>query len=150
MLGCTSIMTRHVYGQCTRSITLERNFPFRDNSNIYMYSWLNINIRVPVNAENQPRNQPSTTHPEPLIRELPCWGSVLKFWEVWFWQNFGGTYADLWWNLCRTSASWLHSLSVLDPSIQRQRAYQGREIIAIIPLENCAFCTVFSENFHKF
>jgi hypothetical protein len=29
-------------------------------------------------------------------------------------------------------------------------AHQGREIIAIVPLENGAFCTVFSENFHKF
>jgi hypothetical protein len=28
--------------------------------------------------------------------------------------------------------------------------HQGREIIAIISLENGAFCTVFSENFHKF
>jgi hypothetical protein len=27
--------------------------------------------------------------------------------------------------------------------------HQGREIIAIVPLENGAFCTVFSENFHK-
>jgi hypothetical protein len=29
-------------------------------------------------------------------------------------------------------------------------AHQGREIIAIVALENGAFCTVFSENFHKF
>jgi hypothetical protein len=28
--------------------------------------------------------------------------------------------------------------------------HQGREIIAIGDLENGAFCTVFSENFHKF
>jgi hypothetical protein len=28
--------------------------------------------------------------------------------------------------------------------------HQGREIIAIIPLENGAFCTIFSENFYKF
>lgn len=28
--------------------------------------------------------------------------------------------------------------------------HQGREIIAIITLENGAFCTVLSENFHKF
>jgi hypothetical protein len=28
--------------------------------------------------------------------------------------------------------------------------HQGREIIAIVALENSAFCTVFSENFHKF
>jgi hypothetical protein len=28
--------------------------------------------------------------------------------------------------------------------------HQGREIIAIVPLENGAICTVFSENFHKF
>jgi hypothetical protein len=28
--------------------------------------------------------------------------------------------------------------------------HQGREIIAIGTLENGAFCTVFSENFHKF
>jgi hypothetical protein len=27
--------------------------------------------------------------------------------------------------------------------------HQGREIIAIGALENGAFCTVFSENFHK-
>jgi hypothetical protein len=34
--------------------------------------------------------------------------------------------------------------------IERGKAlpHQGREIIAIIPLENGAFCTVFSENFH--
>jgi hypothetical protein len=31
-----------------------------------------------------------------------------------------------------------------------QKAHQGREIIAIGALENGAFCTVFSENFHKF
>jgi hypothetical protein len=30
------------------------------------------------------------------------------------------------------------------------RRHQGREFIAIVALENCAFCTVFSENFHKF
>ncbi len=29
-------------------------------------------------------------------------------------------------------------------------SHQGREIIAIGALENGAFCTVFSENFHKF
>jgi hypothetical protein len=30
-------------------------------------------------------------------------------------------------------------------------AHQGREIITIdVALENGAFCTVFSENFHKF
>jgi hypothetical protein len=28
--------------------------------------------------------------------------------------------------------------------------HQGREIIAIVPLENGAFCTIFSANFHKF
>jgi hypothetical protein len=28
--------------------------------------------------------------------------------------------------------------------------HQGREIIAIVPLENGAFCTIFSENFYKF
>jgi hypothetical protein len=28
--------------------------------------------------------------------------------------------------------------------------HQGREIIAIVPLENGAFCTIFSENFHNF
>jgi hypothetical protein len=28
--------------------------------------------------------------------------------------------------------------------------HQGREIIAIVPLENGAFCTAFSENFSKF
>jgi hypothetical protein len=28
--------------------------------------------------------------------------------------------------------------------------HQGREFIANGPLENSAFCTVFSENFHKF
>jgi hypothetical protein len=30
------------------------------------------------------------------------------------------------------------------------QVHQGREIIAIIPLEYGAFCTIFSENFHKF
>jgi hypothetical protein len=30
------------------------------------------------------------------------------------------------------------------------KATLGREIIAIVALENGAFCTVFSENFHKF
>jgi hypothetical protein len=30
------------------------------------------------------------------------------------------------------------------------RVHQGREFIAIGALENGAFCTVFSENFHKF
>jgi hypothetical protein len=29
-------------------------------------------------------------------------------------------------------------------------SHQGREIIAIVALENGAFCTVFRENFHKF
>jgi hypothetical protein len=29
-------------------------------------------------------------------------------------------------------------------------AHQGREIIAIAPLENGTFCTIFSEIFHKF
>jgi hypothetical protein len=55
----------------------------------------------------------------------PCDGvqfRVLKFREVWLWRNFGGTYADLWQNLWRTSASWLRSLSLLDPSTERQRA----------------------------
>jgi hypothetical protein len=28
--------------------------------------------------------------------------------------------------------------------------HQGREIIAIVAVENGAFCTVFSENFQKF
>jgi hypothetical protein len=28
--------------------------------------------------------------------------------------------------------------------------HQGREIIAIVALENGAFCTVLRENFHKF
>jgi hypothetical protein len=32
----------------------------------------------------------------------------------------------------------------------RKSPHQGREIIAIISLENGAFCTVFSINFHKF
>jgi hypothetical protein len=35
-------------------------------------------------------------------------------------------------------------------SSMRQFIHQGREIIAIVPLENGAFCTIFSENFHKF
>jgi hypothetical protein len=30
------------------------------------------------------------------------------------------------------------------------KLHQGREFIAIGALENGAFCTVFSENFHKF
>jgi ribosomal protein S21 len=33
---------------------------------------------------------------------------------------------------------------------RRERAHQGREFIANGALENGAFCTVFSENFHKF
>jgi hypothetical protein len=33
---------------------------------------------------------------------------------------------------------------------QKILLHQGREIIAIVPLENGAFCTIFSENFHKF
>jgi hypothetical protein len=33
---------------------------------------------------------------------------------------------------------------------QTGQVHQGREIIAIVPLENGAFCTIFSENFHKF
>jgi hypothetical protein len=28
--------------------------------------------------------------------------------------------------------------------------HQRREIIVTVPLENCAFCTVFCANFHKF
>jgi hypothetical protein len=32
----------------------------------------------------------------------------------------------------------------------RQPEHQGREFIANGALENGAFCTVFSENFHKF
>jgi hypothetical protein len=28
--------------------------------------------------------------------------------------------------------------------------HQGKEIIAVVALENGAFCTVFSEIFHKF
>jgi hypothetical protein len=31
-----------------------------------------------------------------------------------------------------------------------QAVHQGREFIAMGALENGAFCTVFSENFHKF
>jgi hypothetical protein len=34
--------------------------------------------------------------------------------------------------------------------IQGSHQHQGREFIANGPLENGAFCTVFSENFHKF
>jgi hypothetical protein len=30
------------------------------------------------------------------------------------------------------------------------QTHQGKEFIANGPLENGAFCTVFSENFHKF
>jgi hypothetical protein len=36
------------------------------------------------------------------------------------------------------------------PPLAAQILHQGREIIAIGALENGAFCTVFSENFHKF
>jgi hypothetical protein len=32
----------------------------------------------------------------------------------------------------------------------KDQEHQGREFIANSPLENGAFCTVFSENFHKF
>jgi hypothetical protein len=32
----------------------------------------------------------------------------------------------------------------------RIKIHQGREFIANGALENSAFCTVFSENFHKF
>jgi hypothetical protein len=32
----------------------------------------------------------------------------------------------------------------------KRNVHRGREIIAIGALENGAFCTVFSENFHKF
>jgi hypothetical protein len=38
----------------------------------------------------------------------------------------------------------------IDLSFNNLSGHQGREIIAIVPLENGAFCTVFSENFHKF
>jgi hypothetical protein len=34
--------------------------------------------------------------------------------------------------------------------LHHHHQHQGREIIAIVPLENGAFCTIFSENFHKF
>jgi hypothetical protein len=46
-----------------------------------------------------------------------------------------------------------HVLASL-PTIRTRLAslvpHQGREIIAIVPLENGAFCTIFSENFYKF
>jgi hypothetical protein len=38
----------------------------------------------------------------------------------------------------------------LQPPKDTTPLHQGREIIAIGALENGAFCTVFSENFHKF
>jgi hypothetical protein len=38
----------------------------------------------------------------------------------------------------------------LNKSSRWLEAHQGREFIAIGALENGAFCTVFSENFHKF
>jgi hypothetical protein len=38
----------------------------------------------------------------------------------------------------------------LEGSAQDGLFHQGRELIAIGALENGAFCTVFSENFHKF
>jgi hypothetical protein len=41
-------------------------------------------------------------------------------------------------------------LNVLYYAIQAVLPHQGREIIAIVPLENGAFCTIFSENFYKF
>jgi hypothetical protein len=34
--------------------------------------------------------------------------------------------------------------------VHQHSLHQGREFIAIGALENGAFCTVFSENFHKF
>jgi hypothetical protein len=34
-------------------------------------------------------------------------------------------------------------------TVEYSGVHQGREIIAIVALENGAFCTVFSENFHK-
>jgi hypothetical protein len=33
---------------------------------------------------------------------------------------------------------------------KKRMGHQGREFIAFGALENGAFCTVFSENFHKF
>jgi hypothetical protein len=36
------------------------------------------------------------------------------------------------------------------PPLAARILHQGREIIAIGSLKNGAFCTVFSENFHKF
>jgi hypothetical protein len=44
---------------------------------------------------------------------------------------------------------WLHK-KVADQREQGGDQHQGREIIAIVPLENGAFCTIFSENSHKF
>jgi hypothetical protein len=55
-------------------------------------------------------------------QRLKIWSSVLKFREVWLWRNLRGTCVDVWQNLRRTSASWLRSLSLLDPSTPRQRA----------------------------
>jgi hypothetical protein len=59
----------------------------------------------------------SILHVEPIDKRIvePI-VSVLEFREVWLWQNFGRTYADLSQNLRRTSASWLRSSSLLDPS----------------------------------
>jgi hypothetical protein len=34
--------------------------------------------------------------------------------------------------------------------MKQKHMHQGREFIANGALENSAFCTVFSENFHKF
>jgi hypothetical protein len=44
---------------------------------------------------------------------------------------------------------WLY-LATLPPLLCASSVHQGREIIANGALENGAFCTVFSENFHKF
>jgi hypothetical protein len=69
---------------------------------------------------------------------------------------------DYWWLEWFTILSW-HASGVQrsrweDLTIQVKNIsqgtwahpHQGREIIAIGALENGAFCTVFSENFHKF
>jgi hypothetical protein len=60
-------------------------------------------------------------------------------------------------NLVLEIGAMLHSFTRLpnglpEPTlmVKYSSLHQGREIIAIGGLENGAFCTVFSENFHKF
>jgi hypothetical protein len=52
---------------------------------------------------------------------------------------------------CDTTKKWKRKVEEICHShCLAMMPHQGREIIAIGALENGAFCTVFSENFHKF